>query len=293
MNDPSHTFAKTGLGDHIRKVAMPIFATGRGITIASGTAVLIGPHRAITAYHVIEDLHRTFCDGSPQPGRAFSDYEILTYLEVGRNGETLNMKVGQFWRLAPYDIAILDLLVPADLPVDHQWIVPMITLLPPEINSAVYGFGFSKSEVTYPGDVHAEISHDPRTAGGRVIENHRLYRDQSRLNFPCFRTNARFDGGMSGGPVFTEKGCLCGLITSNLPPSQEGDEHVSYVSTLWPILATPIWVDGVCYRLFEWFQNKHFLAEDFTQFTFQKAETAMSLSIRGEIMLSIIEEDRG
>lgn len=287
VDDPSLVFAKTSWGDHIHKVAMPIIAAGRGAVLASGTAVLIGPNWAITAYHVIEDIHQTFCGCSPQSGVPLSEYELLVYLTIESTGQTLTMKVGQFWRLPPYDIALLELLVPADWPEDHRWVLPWITLLPPEENSTVYGFGFSKSEVSYPGDADAEILHDPRTAGGRVIEVHHLYRDRSRLNFPCFRTNARFDGGMSGGPVFTSQGHLCGIITSNLPPSKEGDEHASYVSTLWPILAIPIQVNGECYRLFEWFQSKQLRADDFSSFTFEKSATGMRLSIRGHVMLTV------
>jgi hypothetical protein len=55
------------------------------------------------------------------------------------------------------------------------------------------------------------------------------------LSFPCFQVNARFDHGMSGGPVFDETGCLVGVICASLP-GEDGAEHVSYVAGLAPML---------------------------------------------------------
>ena len=36
------------------------------------------------------------------------------------------------------------------------------------------------------------------------------------LPFPCYHVGARFDAGMSGGPVFDEYGSLCGLVCASL-----------------------------------------------------------------------------
>jgi hypothetical protein len=60
------------------------------------------------------------------------------------------------------------------------------------------------------------------------------------LPFPCFRVGARFDGGMSGGPVMNDRGRLCGIVCSNMPPSDEGGMHDSFVSTLSPVLGVAI-----------------------------------------------------
>jgi hypothetical protein len=60
------------------------------------------------------------------------------------------------------------------------------------------------------------------------------------LPFPCFRTNARFDGGMSVGPVVNDQGKVVGIVCSNIPPEKPSDEHCSYVSLLWSSMATLI-----------------------------------------------------
>lgn len=52
--------------------------------------------------------------------------------------------------------------------------------------------------------------------------------------------NARFDGGTSGWPIFNDYGQLCGVVCSNLPPTDNNDELVSYATTLWPLMATYI-----------------------------------------------------
>jgi hypothetical protein len=55
-----------------------------------------------------------------------------------------------------------------------------------------------------------ELTTNPYTPTGKVQEVHDERRDSGRLSFPCFRTNARYDPAMSGGPVFAEDGHLCG-----------------------------------------------------------------------------------
>jgi hypothetical protein len=35
-------------------------------------------------------------------------------------------------------------------------------------------------------------------------------------------------------------GKLCGIICSNLPPNTDGEDHVSYVTSLWPMMGIRI-----------------------------------------------------
>ena len=78
------------------------------------------------------------------------------------------------------------------------------------------------------------------------------------LKFPCFETNARFDHGMSGGPVLDDQGHVCGIIGTGLSPEVEGVEHYSHASTLWPVMGTMVsfpWEDryprGTSFPLYE------------------------------------------
>jgi hypothetical protein len=109
------------------------------------------------------------------------------------------------------------------------------------VGEQITAFGFAESSVAYSSsDSTPRIEINARASTGIVAEVHHDIRDTSRLPFPCYRTNARFDGGMSGGPVFDSAGKLCGVVCSSIPPMQDGDEHVSYCASLWPIIATMI-----------------------------------------------------
>jgi len=78
---------------------------------------------------------------------------------------------------------------------------------------------------------------------GYVKDVHQVQRDRLKLTYPCYQVNARFDGGMSGGPVLDDDGKLCGVICSTYPPFSEDEEHASYVATLWPAMAISMNID--------------------------------------------------
>jgi hypothetical protein len=59
------------------------------------------------------------------------------------------------------------------------------------------------------------------------------------LTFPCFEINTHFIGGMSGGPLFDEKGRVCGLICAS-----RNNEPVAYGTTLWAAMGTNITHEG-------------------------------------------------
>jgi hypothetical protein len=40
--------------------------------------------------------------------------------------------------------------------------------------------------------------------------------------------------------VFNTRGELCGVISSNMPPSAPDEEHISYVTLLWPLLGVTL-----------------------------------------------------
>jgi hypothetical protein len=62
-----------------------------------------------------------------------------------------------------------------------------------------------------------------------------MRRDCALLKFSCFETNARFDPGMSGGPIWNERGFVCGVVCAS------SSSLNSYGSLLW--LALGIYVE--------------------------------------------------
>lgn len=231
------TFKETPSDQVIHEIASPIIAVRNGQEeIVSGTAFVIGQGIAITAYHVIADFVERYEGIRDVESYLNISFEILLFLSLNQAKDVLPIKVLRLWSSKPLDIAILALGVPDGWPDNYVWKTPQLNLLPPKVGERIAAFGFALSDVRHnEGEPHPTIDLHPRTSTGIVSQIHHQARDSSRMPFPCFQTNARFDGGMSGGPVFDSSGSVCGIICSNLPPTDEDEEHISYASTLWPI----------------------------------------------------------
>jgi hypothetical protein len=228
---------------------------------ASGTAIIIGNNLAITAQHVISDFFAYFeghqLDALPNseiPGTFYM--QVFQILNEGKSGLIWN--VTRLWSCNFTDIAVLRLTPFSKDAVNYKWRLPILELIPPSVGDRVSAFGYRNARVSQlQGSITWKV--DPKTSIGEVKEVHGEKRDICRLPFPCFQTNARYDGAMSGGPVFNDNGHLCGIICSNLPPSSDSQEedHASYVTSLWPLMGLKIDMDrkghptGVKYPILE------------------------------------------
>jgi hypothetical protein len=99
------------------------------------------------------------------------------------------------------------------------------------------------------------ISQTYHATHGMIEEIHFPRRDR-RLHFPYFLTNARFDPGMSGGPILsaTTPG-VCGVICSGTELADSTTPTISYGSLIGPALAIDLEMTGsndVTKRLFLW-----------------------------------------
>lgn len=206
---------------------------------------MIAPGLAITAKHVIEAALIKYENFSSN-----RESKVKQEVQCSHNSliiQVVNGKECFMWSvkrmfLSRYtDAAFLqaDALFDAkELPIKQKL---AINLNPPEIGDRIVAFGYPNSRVK-PYDRSIKINLEPRTSVGEVVEVHQNGRDRM-LPFPVFRTNARFDPGMSGGAVFNNSGGFCSIVCSNMPPMDPADEHVSYVALLWPSMATLIQVD--------------------------------------------------
>jgi hypothetical protein len=172
-------------------------------------------------------------------------------------GDTLNLwTVTRLWTADFTDIVVLRLTPFSNGAREYNFRPLVLDLLPPKIGETVNAFGLYANE-TNRSDKTIQVGLRAATSHGRVMEVHDLARDTARLPFPCFRTNARFEGGMSGGPVFNSSGDLCGLICSSLEPFTPEEEHASYAVSLWRAMGIPIDINrvahppGVSYPLFD------------------------------------------
>ncbi len=248
------TFTHTGLNSPITEFALAL-AARRGDTFApSGTAIVIAPYLALTAKHVIEDYWRRFetaplvaaCDdesGNPQtnnPGK----FSILAYQVLG-GGRT-----GQIWNVTKIvlstftDVAFLHLTHPIGGVRGYEWRGVKLRLDPPPVGARIVGFGYHSPRISVVvsdgSNSEIEWQDSPTTTAGEVLEIYRKRRDSSMLPFPCYRTSARFEHGMSGGPVFNDQGELCGLICAG---GKTENDYYSHVTTLWPSMGTVMDID--------------------------------------------------
>jgi len=112
--------------------------------------------------------------------------------------------------------------------------------VPPKVGERIKGFGFPWSVAKFRPDRlgnRLELTDRPVWAEGEVVAVHDWKRDRGLYSFPCFQTNAQFDPGMSGGPVFDDNGDICGIISGSMSTSEANQTYVSYASAIWPLLA--------------------------------------------------------
>ena len=123
----------------------------------------------------------------------------------------------------------------------NHWRAPRVNAFAPQVYERVAAFGYRRGRArasTNPaGGVHIDIEDEFMSSVGVVREIHEWRRDQAMLPFPCYQVSARFDAGMSGGPVFDEFGSLCGIVYGHIEGSQLSGEPISFVTTLWPLFA--------------------------------------------------------
>lgn len=242
----SNTFVRAGAEQIVHEVTTPLIARHHpsNTTFVSGTAFIIGHGFALTASHVIEDVLARFRDHRKGDALDSGAFDILMYLQIDEGTRFLPLKVFKIWHSNASDIAVLRFGVPSDWPEDHIWKLPRLQLCPPKAGEEIAGFGFPNVRVEPTGRATADLEVSGHTTTGRVVQIHHARRDSVRLRFPCYQVDARFDGGMSGGPIFNRSGHVCGVICSSMPVS-EGLEHVSYACTLWPIVGDLVSAAGL------------------------------------------------
>jgi len=235
---PKPEFFHTSIKNFVSETAILLVASGKQ-TVSLGCGVMIGPRMALTARHVIEAFVEVYTGERPRriEGKMQMDLGAIHFVDEGSRAQQWPIRKMYFGpTLMGSDLAILLLDPLTEEQMSYKWKRPFIQLLPPEAGSRIAAFGYHSMEVTTTAAGGERINFNPYTTTGTVEEIHRAARNKAQLRFPCFRTNARFDPGMSGAPVFTEKGLLCGIVCSNMPPETDDGEHTSYVSVLWPMM---------------------------------------------------------
>jgi len=234
-------FVETGLKSPITELAFSLAAYKDGKWRASGTAVSIASRFLITAKHVIQDYWKHFGDGSKLRGSITGEFGIIARQMLNGGSQMSIWQVRRMWLSPNTDIAFLKVDPITEYAKNYKkWRVPQLQLSPPNIGERVSAFGYHTPDINFKQEgnkIEVRWDDHPSTSVGEVESVFEHRRDNSFMNFPCFQTNARFEGGMSGGPIFNDSGKVCGLVCSSLVGSSlEG--FTSYGTVLWPSMST-------------------------------------------------------
>jgi hypothetical protein len=205
---------------------------------ASGSAVLAGPHVALTARHVTDDFTRKF-QGSGDLRPDTTDFQILARARI--RGQWWMFHVRRIHLVEDSDVTALYLSLAPDQPAGFEWPRVTLDLFPPRRRRRVWSWGHVSSKAFF-ADVKAGAIHwyaAPRRSSGLVQDIFPLRRDSSVVNFPAFQFDARVDGSMSGGPIFNELGHVVGLNSTSMAATAEHPVHASTGALLWPALGLP------------------------------------------------------
>ncbi len=198
-----------------------------------GTCFHVGSGLLVTAAHVVE--HALNVENVPHGADLGVFYRRARSTSRPEREQSTPadgwLDVNYVHTLEGADLALLQVQEPmeGDKPL---LLTVTLSFRPPPVGSDTVALGYT-SYARGPGQ--SDFLGEIKATQGRVQE---VFLDgQSVMKpFALFQTDARYDGGMSGGPVFSETGPVVGAVTSSLPAFGTEDTHTSYSSLLAPLL---------------------------------------------------------
>jgi len=234
---------------------MPIIAIADGEILPLGTGFAIGADGFImTAKHVIENFTTPKVQRRGKNG-FYKEFSLWVFQLTGQKHKTGSYKgeivgglrpITKAWFSKELDIAICWLSGAKSKKHNKFLRLPCVKLSPgvPKIGEHILGFGYYGST----GEITSKILDNKRVANyfqntaftqGKIIEIFSPKRDAVMLDFPCFQTDARFEPGMSGGPIFRENGSVCGVICSG-GLGEDKNGYIEFASLIWPAMGISI-----------------------------------------------------
>lgn len=241
------------LGGGIQRAVMPLLTTVENHLVPIGTGFMIAADGLmITAGHVVDQALRTKTRRLNAQGKYYDHYELYAlYATDERHSPDSDEFVGGLWPVSrvwrPNSLDIAFCYLTHALINEKPVRFPVIGLSPtlPRVGSHILGLGYYRmagDSLSEPLAENGVIDYSQYTArsAGVIDAVFPVKRDAGMLNFPCFQTSARFEHGMSGGPVFNESGYAVGVVCSSFPGNPDSESFVSFASQIWPAFGVSI-----------------------------------------------------
>lgn len=194
-----------------------------------GSCTAINGLLALTAKHVVEDYVQDTA-------------HTLDAIQIIDGKHYIVWSVTGGWSHPFTDLALLRLATPPGVSDTSLVIEPkglLVDPFHPLVGQRVAAFGYHSSRVEVSrnpnGSRHIDVRDEPTVSVGLVRAVHPQGRDRVVAPFPCYQVEARYDAGMSGGPVFDDRGAVCGVVFTGYEGAHSDGLPISYVTTLWPL----------------------------------------------------------
>jgi len=254
----------------LQSFVVPVIVLRPSTISLIGTAFNIAPGGLfVTAKHVVDEA-LAICNQDPGSWIAVlwmtsgSDHEDVEDLLGGQ----IPVKLIQVSE--SHDVALLQTaqLFKDEEPVNFP--VCRLDTRVPEIGTPVLGVGYTKMDVVRhhntPELRDVSVEQSCHSAHGVVTEVFPAGRDSVMIPFPAFSSSARFDPGMSGGPVFSgDSAKVCGVVCSSVGMGESTDEYISYAAMALNVLTLDVTTDqakGESATLYELVRRGIVIADD-------------------------------
>lgn len=230
MQVDANAFVRLGLSSW-NSVVVPVVVVTPTVIRCMGTAFNISPDGVwITAGHVIDWALDVVAETA-------DSYVAVLWMGSGADEDVPDLLGGAiplnfYCRDNRSDLAVLrtNLLKNGE---PYPWPHLRLTARMRKRATPIAGLGYTLFEIESDATVNdfrnVVVESHFHISTGHITENYPGGRDSSMLPSACFETSARFDAGMSGGPVLDTEGAACGVIASGMK-QDGGTGYTSFAS---------------------------------------------------------------